>query len=139
VFQPLLLDTHCWIWLQDGLRDRFTKDAQTAIDTAIKERQLLVSVISAWEVGLLHSKGRIELLLDCEAWVNLALSTPGLRLAALTPGIAVQSTCLPGDFHGDPADRILVATAKAEGARLLTKDRQILEYGRKNRVNVLSA
>jgi PIN domain nuclease of toxin-antitoxin system len=139
VFEPLLLDTHCWIWLQDGLRDRFTREARRAIDEAIVKQQLLVSVISAWEVALLQSKGRIELSIDCEAWVNLALSTPGLSIAPLTPAIAVRSTRLPGDFHVDPADRILVATAIVEGACLLTKDRRILEYGRKKHVRVMQA
>jgi PIN domain nuclease of toxin-antitoxin system len=121
------------------MMDRFTAEARAWIDEAILEQQLMVSAISAWEVGLLNSKGRLELFLDCEAWVNLALSSPGLRLAALTPAIAVLSTRLPGDFHADPADRILVATARIEGARLLTKDERILEYGRKKYVSVLAA
>jgi PIN domain nuclease of toxin-antitoxin system len=67
---------------------------------------LLVSVISVWEIGMLESKGRLLLNLPCEAWVREALKTPGLTLAPLTPEIAVDSTRLPGAFHGDPADRI---------------------------------
>jgi PIN domain nuclease of toxin-antitoxin system len=62
-----------------------------------------------------------------------------LQLAPLTPSIAILSTRLPGNFHGDPADRFLVATARIDGARLITKDRRILEYGREKHVSVLSA
>lgn len=137
--EPLLLDTHCWVWMQFGLTENFSAAAKRAIEEAAAAHRLLVSPISAWEVGLLQSKGRLDLFVDCEIWITSALSTPGLRLAPLTPFIAVRSTRLPGNFHGDPADRILVATARTEGARLVTKDRQILEYGRKKYLSVLSA
>jgi PIN domain nuclease of toxin-antitoxin system len=137
--EPLLLDTHCWIWMQFGLMDQFTREARTAIDRAVREDRLFVSVISIWEIGLLESKGRIALFIEYERWIRQALATPGLQLAPLTPSIAILSTRLPGNFHGDPADRFLVATARIEGARLITKDRQILEYGREKHVSVLSA
>jgi PIN domain nuclease of toxin-antitoxin system len=96
-------------------------------------------VISVWEVGLLDSKGRISLTMDCERWITEALATPGLQLAPLTPAIALHSTRLPGEFHGDPADRMLVATARMEGAQLLTKDQRILDYARMKHIRVLSA
>lgn len=137
--RSLLLDTHCWIWMQDGRSENFSAAAKAAIRQAGLGGRLLLSVISIWEVGLLESKGRISLAMDCERWVKAALATPGLELAPLTPSIALLSSRLPGEFHGDPADRILVATARMEGARLLTKDRQILEYGRGKHVSVLSA
>ena len=137
--EPLLLDTHCRVWMQFGLVDRFTREARTAIDRAVRDNRLFVSVISVWEIGLLESKGRLALFIEYERWIKEALATPGLHLAPLSPSVAILSTRLPGEFHGDPADRFLVATARIEGARLLTKDRQILQYGRKNHVNVLSA
>jgi PIN domain nuclease of toxin-antitoxin system len=137
--EPLLLDTHCWIWMQFGLMDQFTREARTAIDRAVREDRLFVSVISVWEIGLLESKGRIALFIEYERWIRQALATPGLQLAPLTPSIAILSTRLPGNFHGDPADRFLVATARIDGARLITKDRRILEYGREKHVSVLSA
>ena len=137
--EPILLDTHCWVWMHFGLEDRFARPARAAVETAVAGDKLLVSPISAWEVGLLVSKQRLNLFVDCEQWVHEALSMPGLRLAPLTPAIAVQSTRLPGGFHGDPADRILVATARNAGARLLTKDERILEYGRQKHVRVLRA
>jgi PIN domain nuclease of toxin-antitoxin system len=139
VSEPLLLDTHCWVWMQFGLTDRFTAAGRAAIRDASRDDNLWLSVISIWEVGLLESKGRLALFVSCERWVDEALAMPGLRLAQITPRIALQSTRLPGEFHGDPADRILVATAMIEGARLLTKDRQILSYGREKHVGVLHA
>ena len=137
--EPILLDTHCWVWMHFGMQDRFAEAAHAAVEAAAADDQLLVSPISAWEVGLLVSKQRINLFVDCEQWVREAMSMPGLRLAPLTPSIAVHSTRLPDGFHGDAADRILVATARSEGARLLTKDQRILEYGRHKHVRVLKA
>ena len=78
---------------------------------------------------------RISLKLRaCEEWVRQALVSPGLTLAPLTPEIAIESSRLPGVFHGDPADRIIVATARRMRARVLTADERTLEYGRQNHV-----
>lgn len=132
----LLLDTHYWIWLQAG--DQSLPGAVARmIQEAAAAGSLLVSILSVWEVGMLESKGRIRLSSTCAEWVEEALATPGLSLAPLTPEIALDSTRLPGDFHGDPVDRILVATARRLGARLMTKDRKLIEYGQKGHVNVL--
>lgn len=136
---PLLIDTHCWLWMEDGTLQRFSSAAVAAIRSASTEDRLLISVISVWEVALLEAKGRIELELDCHTWVRQALATPGLTLAPVTPEIAVASTRLPGDLHGDPADRLIVATARAHGATLLTKDTKILAYGRAGHASVMRA
>jgi PIN domain nuclease of toxin-antitoxin system len=137
VSEPLLLDTHCWVWMQFGLTDRFTATGRAAVRDASRDNNLWLSVISIWEVGLLESKGRLALYMSCERWVEEALAMPGLRLVNLTPKMLIHSARLPGEFHGDPADRILVATAQIEGARLMTKDRRILSYGRSKHVRVL--
>jgi PIN domain nuclease of toxin-antitoxin system len=113
--------------------------AIAAIDRAIADDALFVSVISAWEIGMLQSKGRLELWMDCERWVNHALRMHGTQLANLTTEIAVQSNYLPGKFHADPADRILVATARAYDMPLVTKDQRILAYAKHKHVRVLSA
>jgi PIN domain nuclease of toxin-antitoxin system len=118
---PLLLDTHYWIWMQLGEARHFTERMLRAVRQAAATGRLLVSVISAWELGMLEAKGRILLKPSCEEWVREALATPGLALAPLTPEIALESSRLPGPFHGDPADRIIVATAKRMGARSLTR------------------
>ncbi len=86
---------------------------------------------------MLEAKGRIRLSKDCLAWVQEALSAPGTSLVPLTPEIAVESSRLPGKFHGDPADRILVATARLLGATLLTRDERILAYGKGKLVSVM--
>jgi len=87
---------------------------------------------------MLEAKGRIRLSKDCLAWVHDALASPGISLVPLTPEIAVESCRLPGTFHGDPADRILVATARLLGATLLTRDTGILAYGKGNRVSTMA-
>ncbi|MGA3238389.1 MAG: type II toxin-antitoxin system VapC family toxin [Bryobacteraceae bacterium] len=134
---PLLLDTHFWIWLQNGEPGVFTAPIRRAIDASAAGGRLYLSIISVWEVALLESKGRIELSLPCGLWVQQALAIPGLAVAPLTPEIAIESCNLPPPFHGDPADRIIVATARNLGARLLTRDRNIIEYGRKRHFSLL--
>jgi PIN domain nuclease of toxin-antitoxin system len=134
----VLLDTHCWVWMQFGLTDKFARSALTAVERAARAGTLRVSIMSVWEVGMLESKGRLELKMNCAEWVRQALATPGLALAALTPEIAIESSRLPGQFHGDPADRLLVATARIEGVRLMTKDDRLLEYGRHGFVKVIA-
>jgi PIN domain nuclease of toxin-antitoxin system len=134
---PLLLDTHYWIWLKMGAREEFSGSMLKAIEKAAAGGNLLLSVISVWELGMLEAKGRLRLLAPCEQWVRDALATPGLTLVPLTPEIALASSRLPQPFHGDPADRIIVATARGMGARIVTRDSKILEYGRKRHVAVL--
>ncbi len=136
---PLLLDTHCWLWQEAAQRDRFAPAGWRALQEAAKQKALRVSVISVWEIGMLVAKGRIELSLPAHEWVKKALATPGVSLAPLTPEIALDSSLLPGQLHGDPADRILVATARRTGARILTKDQRLIAYGRHGHVRVVRA
>ena len=132
----VLLDTHAWIWYRAGHSAPFRRSTLEAVAGAARRSALCVSVISVWEVGLLAAKGRIQLGLPAPEWVRRALSAPGLVLAELTPDIAVESSFLPDGFHGDPADRIMVATSRVTGATLYTKDRSILAYGRRGHVKV---
>ncbi len=134
----LLLDTHVWVWLMLG-DERLGRRSRRMLEQAVPDGQLRVSVISAWEVAMLETKGRLALGEDCESWVRAALGAPGIRLAELTPRIAVASAKLPGTFHGDPADRILVATARESGATLLTADTAILQYAREGHMQALPA
>src|ERR1039458_5729992 len=96
-------------------------------------------VCSSDLIAMLESKGRVRIHMDCLEWVRRALETPGLSLVPLTPEIAVESTRLPGNIHADPADRILVATARNLGARLMTRDQALLDYGRKRHARIVSA
>jgi len=137
--KPLLLDTHCWIWLKSARREEFSPGGWAAVNEAGEQGALLVSVISIWEIGMLEAKGRIELSMPADEWVKRALATPGLALAPLTPEIALDGSRLPGQLHGDPADRILVATARRMGARILTKDQRLIAYGKQGHVRVVRA
>jgi PIN domain nuclease of toxin-antitoxin system len=134
--EPLLLDTHVWIWLNEGtpeLSDR----VMGQIDRAAARGVAFVSIMSAWEVSLLHAKQRVVLGLALPAWVNRALAPP-ITLAGLTPEIAVECHSLPGQFHNDPVDRLLVATARIEDLALVTRDRAILEYAAEGHVQALA-
>lgn len=134
---PLILDTHVWLWVVDGDRRQLSAEAIREIDHASRGGDVLVSAISVWEVAMLEAKGRIGLSRPVEEWVHAALRAPGVRLLELTPAIAVESTRLPGSAHGDPADRILIASARVLGGRLATRDRVILDYAEGGHVPVL--
>ena len=135
--EPLLLDTHCWVWAQLGVVQQLSRAAQSAIRVAETAGQLLVSVISVWELAMLEKRGRVALPMNIRVWVEEALGKPGVSLAPLTPEIAVESIHLPGEMHADPADRIIVATARVVGATLLTKDKRLLDYSRHRHVKAL--
>ncbi len=122
----VILDTHTWLfWINDSL-DLLGKDALKSLK---KENVLGVSVISCWEVGMLVNKQRITLNTDIQDWIDTALSYPKIEFIDLNPQIAVLSTRLPGDFHGDPADRIIVSSALKNNCPIITKDKQIHTWG----------
>lgn len=134
----LLLDTHVLLW--SGFRDpRLGRKTGAAINLASREGRIRISAITPWEIGLLASKNRINLHLDVLAWIREALSKPGVRLAALEPEIAVESTRLPFEMHPDPADRILVATARHLGATLVTADGALLRLAGKGQFRAMDA
>jgi PIN domain nuclease of toxin-antitoxin system len=136
--QKLVLDTHVWVWLLEGTTS-LKPAIRRRIEASAREGGLLVSAISVWEVAMLEAKGRLTFDQDCNAWVTDALSAPGISLVPLAPEIAVASTRLPADFHGDPADRIIVATARAHGHTLVTADGAILSYAKSGNLRVLAA
>jgi PIN domain nuclease of toxin-antitoxin system len=135
----LLLDTHVWIWLINGRRDRAGVSTWQALDEAGAGNGMRLSTFSVWEAAMLDAKGRLLLSPDCRAWVARALRAPGLHLEPLTPAIAIASTRLPDFPHRDPVDRILVATARVTGAALVTRDRRILDYAARGYLRVLDA
>jgi PIN domain nuclease of toxin-antitoxin system len=120
----IVLDTATWIWRASDPK-RLSPRARRALDEA---ERLLVSAISVWEVAMLVAKRRIQLDRPVEQWVDLALALPGIQLVALDPAIAVRSTKLPGEFHADPADRMIVATALENAAPIATPDERIRSY-----------
>lgn len=136
--QKLVLDTHVWVWLMEGVAS-LKPHVRRRIEASATEDGLLVSAISVWEVAMLESKGRLTFDQNCNAWVKDALAAPGVSLVPLEPEIAVASTRLPADFHGDPADRIIVATARTHGHTLVTADGAILSYAKSGNLSVLAA
>src|ERR1017187_2282934 len=121
---PTLLDTHAWVWWVTEDR-RLSRPARRAIDKAQAQDALSVSLISIWEVAKKVEKGQLVLDRPVEAWLDAATLRPGLHVAELTRPIVTESCRLPPPFHGDPADQIIVATARDRDAILVTKDRQI--------------
>lgn len=122
-----LLDTHTWIWWNMN-PTKLSIKAHDLISNPSKYEELLISAISLWEFSKLVEKNRISISCDPEKWMWEALDIPGLQLVPLTPTIAVRSTTLPGKFHDDPADQIIVATARDEGITIITADRLIQNY-----------
>ncbi len=137
-FPLLLLDTHALVWLMFGER-RLGKQAHEAIRKSSRGDRLLVSAITPWEIGVLVAKGRIDLHQDTMGWMRTALALPGMKLARLEPEIAVESTRLPWEMHADPADRILVATARHLGATLVTADVALLKMAGKGHFRAMDA
>jgi PIN domain nuclease of toxin-antitoxin system len=135
---PLLLDTHVLVRLTDG-NQKLGARARDVIRLAYREDRAAVSAITPWEIALLVSKKRLTLDQDVLSWVHTALAVPGVRLIPLDPEIAVASTRLPWEMHPDPADRVLVATARHLGATLVTADEALLEFARKGHFKALDA
>ena len=130
---PLLLDTHVWIWAAEQRENELSSRLLKLIDAASRDGRVLISAISMWEIAMLVERNRIALSAEPLKWIEKAVSIPGVRIIGLTPRIAVGSTRLPGHPHADPADRILMATARDAGARLVTRDKLILQYAESTR------
>lgn len=132
----LLLDTCAAIWLMSG--SSLTVPARRAIRTAANSDEgCYVSAITAWEIAMLSLRRRVELTMTPEAWFNALLALPGFRLAELSPSILIASASLPEPLR-DPADRMIVATARANGMIIVTRDRPILEFARSGAVSALA-
>lgn len=136
---PFIVDTHVWIWLVDGTKGKLGPACVANLRAASDEARVWVPAISVWEVAMLESKRKITLSMDLRSWVDRALGAPGVRLADMTPHVAIESAQLPGDFHGDPADRLIVAAARTRNATLMTRDTGILVYAKRGHVNVFDA
>jgi PIN domain nuclease of toxin-antitoxin system len=133
---PILLDTCALIWLvQDEPLAQSSTDALQ--ESAESGGAVYLSPITAWEVGLLVARGRLRLRMSPQSWFSRAISAPGVKLAAMSPDLLIASSFLPGKPPNDPADRIIAATARELGARLMTRDRVLLDYGKQGHVNVL--
>jgi PIN domain nuclease of toxin-antitoxin system len=134
----ILLDTHVLVWAVEedaNLREGVAE----AIRVHEVRRDVLVSAVSFWEIGVLVAKDRLRLSQPLKAWTDTVLSLPGFTFVSLTPQVAIESSLLPPDLHADPADRLLVATARSLDAILVTHDGRIIRYGSGGHVKVMIA
>lgn len=124
---PTLLDTHTWVWWVTEDR-RLSPSAKRTIERSAARGELVLSLISVWEVAKKVEKGQLVLDRPVDQWIAQAARRPRLRLVELTQPILIESCRLPPPFHGDPADQLIVATARDHDAVIVTKDERIRAY-----------
>jgi PIN domain nuclease of toxin-antitoxin system len=135
----LVLDTHVWVWLINGDDRLRSSKAVPLIEEAAKRNAVKVSVMSVWEVGMLVAKQRLDFRMDVHEWVRKAIGAPGISLLPLCPDVALESSHLPDKFHGDPVDRLLVASTRNLNGVLVTRDQGIINYANTGHVNIIKA
>ena len=124
----VVIDTHILVWWVGATGDLSRKSRQ-AIDNALDgEGEVIVSSITAWEVAMLVQKERLLLSMEVERWLEEVASIDGVRFHPVDNEVAVKSASLPGEFHKDPADRMIVATARKLAVPLVTADEKIHQY-----------
>jgi PIN domain nuclease of toxin-antitoxin system len=123
----IVLDTHVWLWwlsnpekLSPAAAERIEKETQTS--------GIRISSISVWEIAMLVAKGRLELAVDITEWFAVTESLSFVKFIPVNNSVAVQAVRLPGHFHDDPADRIIVATAMVSSASIISADNKIRGY-----------
>ncbi len=122
----IILDTHIWIWWVHG-DSRLSSEYMRCIQ-AHEETGIGICAISCWEVAKLVERGRLVLPIPITDWFEQAFGYTGMTLLELTPRICIESTQLPGSFHRDPADQLIVATARVHGYPLVSMDQNIRAY-----------
>jgi len=136
----VLLDTCAVIWFANG--NPLPPTALSRVVAAGLANGILVSPISAWEIGMLAKprsggKQALQFLPDPKTWFSRFLAWPGVRLAEFTPEMAIDASWLPGDLHGDPGDRMIIATARQIGVPIVTRDTRIAAYAAAGHVGVI--
>lgn len=123
----IVLDTHALIWWVNG-DALLSAPAKTAIQAAQQGGRVLVSAISIWEIAMLVERGRIALAMDLDQWLSAVQDLDGVDVIPVSAQVAMQSANLPGEFHKDPADRMIVALARELNAPVITADQKIQRY-----------
>jgi len=134
----LLLDTHVWIWLAMG-NTTLTPKNRKIIAKFSQARSLFISSISAWEISMLMKKKRITLTTPPLEWINKSISHTGIQCIDVSPDIAIESCNLPGKFHADPSDSLIVATARLNDFCLMTRDEKIIKYSQQHFLTTIKA
>jgi len=138
VDEQLLLDTHVWLWYLEGGEGQLSPRGFDLVERANRAHRLAVCDVSVWELGVKAAKGRLELSFDLPLWVARAEEVPGITFLPLDRQTLMLSTMLPGSMGGDPADRMIVASSILRSCPLVTKDRAIIEYARREKQVALS-
>lgn len=134
---PLLLDTCAAIWMAEDAK--LSAAAMAAIEQSFERREpLYISPITAWEIGLLATRGRFKSVLSPRQWLRRLLDVPQVAVALLSPEILLESNLLPGSPPRDPADRIIAATARELGYAVVTRDHLLLDYAADGHLRVIA-
>ncbi len=125
----IVLDTHTLLWWLND-HSELSENARAAIEKELQEDSgvILVSAISAWEIAMLVNLNRLTLTMSVDDWLEAAADVEGVRFVPVDNAIGVESTRLPGEFHKDPADRMIVALARHLNVPLITADKKIRDY-----------
>jgi PIN domain nuclease of toxin-antitoxin system len=126
----LLLDTHVWLWALDGDMRRIGPRTRRQLRRGVTDESIRICVASVFEITALHTSGRLRLTLPVERWISEGTSALRARLIDISLGVALDAGRIPQTALSDPMDRFIVATARDEGATLLTCDRAILDHAR---------
>ena len=124
----IVLDTHVLVWWVSGVEKLSQKASKIITGHESIDRSILISSITAWEIAMLVEKGRLTLNMEVQAWLEEVGRIPAVAFVPVDNTVAVKSACLPGEFHKDPADRMLVALARQGSHSLVTADKKILGY-----------
>lgn len=134
----IVIDTHALIWLVEGDEKLGQKTARL-IDQERTQDGVKIATISIWETAMLVDKNRVALSRSVSQWFDLVLTSPGFQLVPISPNIGVDAGSLPGRIHGDPADRLIIATARELGCPIISVDQKILDYAVEGHVEAIDA
>ena len=137
--ESFLLDTHIWIWIASAIPHKIARNVLASIEAASQMDLVYLSAISIWEAAMLDVKKKVLFSPDIRVWVDRALIASGVHLVPLSTDISIASTRLREMKSADPADRIIVATARDLNATLVTCDRAILEFAKTGSVKTIDA
>lgn len=124
----IVLDTHALVWWLGVERKRLSSTALKSIERELASNEVIVSSISAWEIAMLVQRNKLDLSMDVLSWLDVAGEIENLRFLPVGNVVAAKSQFLPGDFHADPADRIIVTQARELACPLVTADEKIRSY-----------
>jgi PIN domain nuclease of toxin-antitoxin system len=134
----IVIDTHALVWMMEG-EPQLGRKAREIINAELAAGAIWIAPITLWETAMLIDKGKLALSMPIRAWYDRVLAIPNFVLAELTVDIGADAGTLPGGIHGDPADRLIIATARARDCPVLTADAKILAYAKAGHLQVIDA